>query len=94
MIGRRGFITGLTGLIAAPTVIRTPGLLMPIRSGRGIYDFVVVCDSTNNTPDIDVPDDVFNHQFTLDQVQVNASVRRLEAVYIWERRDGIWLSQS
>lgn len=30
-ISRRGFIAGLAGLIAAPAIIRTPGLLMPIR---------------------------------------------------------------
>ena len=30
-MNRRGFLGGLIGL-AAPTIIRTPGLLMPIRS--------------------------------------------------------------
>lgn len=31
MIPRRGFITGVAALLAAPAVIRTPGLLMPVR---------------------------------------------------------------
>lgn len=31
MLNRRGLILGLTGLIAAPAVIRTAGLLMPVR---------------------------------------------------------------
>jgi hypothetical protein len=31
MISRRGLITGLIALVAAPAIIRTPGLLMPIR---------------------------------------------------------------
>lgn len=28
---RRGFIGGLVGLLAAPAIIRTPGLLMPVK---------------------------------------------------------------
>lgn len=32
MISRRGFITGLASALAAPAIIRTPGLLMPIRA--------------------------------------------------------------
>ena len=31
MLTRRGLITGLVALVAAPAVIRTPGLLMPVR---------------------------------------------------------------
>lgn len=31
MIHRRGFLTGLGALLAAPAIIRTPGLLMPVR---------------------------------------------------------------
>jgi hypothetical protein len=31
MISRRGLITGLIALVAAPAIIRTPGLLMPVR---------------------------------------------------------------
>lgn len=31
MIQRRGFLTGLGALLAAPAIIRTPGLLMPVR---------------------------------------------------------------
>ena len=31
MISRRGLITGLIALVAAPAIIRTPGLLMPIK---------------------------------------------------------------
>lgn len=30
---RRGFIGGLVGLLAAPAIIRTPGLLMPVKRG-------------------------------------------------------------
>jgi hypothetical protein len=29
---RRGFLTGLVAVVAAPFVIRTPGLLMPVRA--------------------------------------------------------------
>lgn len=32
MLSRRGLITGLVALVAAPAVIRTPGLLMPVRN--------------------------------------------------------------
>ena len=32
IIQRRSFLTGLIGLVAAPAVIRTPGLLMPVKS--------------------------------------------------------------
>src|SRR5690348_6123223 len=31
-MNRRSFLTGLGALIAAPAVIRTPGLLMPVRA--------------------------------------------------------------
>ncbi len=31
MIPRRAFLAGLGALVAAPAVIRTPGLLMPVR---------------------------------------------------------------
>lgn len=31
MIQRRGFLAGLGALLAAPAIIRTPGLLMPVR---------------------------------------------------------------
>jgi hypothetical protein len=31
VIQRRGFLTGITALLAAPAIIRTPGLLMPVR---------------------------------------------------------------
>lgn len=31
MIPRRGFLAGLGALLAAPAIIRTPGLLMPVR---------------------------------------------------------------
>ena len=31
MITRRGLVTGLLALVAAPAIIRTPGLLMPVR---------------------------------------------------------------
>jgi hypothetical protein len=32
MIGRRGFLGGLVVALAAPAIIRTPGLLMPVRA--------------------------------------------------------------
>jgi hypothetical protein len=43
MIQRRGFLAGLGALLAAPAVIRTPGLLMPVKRqlilwGDGIHD--------------------------------------------------------
>ena len=31
MISRRGLLTGLLSTLAAPAIIRTPGLLMPVR---------------------------------------------------------------
>ena len=31
MIQRRGFLAGIGALLAAPAIIRTPGLLMPVR---------------------------------------------------------------
>lgn len=31
MLTRRGLITGLVALVAAPAVVRTPGLLMPVK---------------------------------------------------------------
>ena len=31
VIGRRGLIVGATAFLGAPAIIRTPGLLMPIR---------------------------------------------------------------
>lgn len=31
---RRGLLTGMLGLLAAPAIIRTPGLLMPVRRVR------------------------------------------------------------
>ncbi len=31
MITRRGVVSGLIGLLAAPAIVRTPGLLMPVR---------------------------------------------------------------
>lgn len=43
MITRRSLLTGIASALAAPAVIRTPGLLMPVRSqavshGIGITD--------------------------------------------------------
>ena len=32
ILSRRGFLAGLGAALAAPAVIRTPGLLMPVRS--------------------------------------------------------------
>lgn len=32
LVGRRSFLTGLVAAIAAPAVIRTPRLLMPVKS--------------------------------------------------------------
>ena len=32
MIKRRGFLAGLGVLLAAPAIIRTPGLLMPVKA--------------------------------------------------------------
>jgi hypothetical protein len=34
LLARRGLIGGTLALLAAPAIIRTPGLLMPIRSPR------------------------------------------------------------
>lgn len=34
MISRRGFLGGLAAALAAPAIIRTPGLLMPVRPLR------------------------------------------------------------
>lgn len=31
MLNRRGFLGGLVAALAAPTIIRTPGLLMPVK---------------------------------------------------------------
>lgn len=31
MLERRSFIRGMLGLLAAPAIIRTPGLLMPVK---------------------------------------------------------------
>ena len=31
MLARRGFLGGLGALLAAPAIIRTPGLLMPVK---------------------------------------------------------------
>lgn len=31
MLRRRGFIAGLAAALAAPAIIRTPGLLMPVK---------------------------------------------------------------
>lgn len=36
MINRRNFLTGLVATLAAPAIIRTPGLLMPVRKPFGI----------------------------------------------------------
>jgi hypothetical protein len=41
---RRGFMTGLMAVVAAPFVIRTPGLLMPIQvqpNVIGTYNYYV-----------------------------------------------------
>ena len=35
MIARRGLLAGLGALLAAPAIIRTPGLLMPVRPVLG-----------------------------------------------------------
>lgn len=35
MLRRRGFISGL-GLLAVPAIIRTPGLLMPVKPQRAL----------------------------------------------------------
>jgi hypothetical protein len=32
MIARRGFLTGLTAALCAPAIIRTPGLIMPVKA--------------------------------------------------------------
>ena len=32
MIQRRGFLAGAAALLAAPAIIRTPGLLMPVKA--------------------------------------------------------------
>jgi len=54
MIPRRGLLAGLGALLAAPAIIRTPGLLMPVRPpplvvgvdlalpGRDFTSFVVM----------------------------------------------------
>jgi hypothetical protein len=40
---RRGF---LTGLLAAPAIIRTPGLIMPIRGARVIKTWEGLCEAS------------------------------------------------
>lgn len=39
MIQRRGFIAGLAAALAAPAIIRTPGLLMPVKRVLAPDDF-------------------------------------------------------
>lgn len=39
MISRRSFATGLLTALAAPAIIRTPGLLMPVKRLRDTQDF-------------------------------------------------------
>jgi hypothetical protein len=34
---RRGFLTGLAAAFAAPAVIKTAGLLMPVKTPPGLY---------------------------------------------------------
>lgn len=43
MIARRGLIAGLGALLAAPVIVRTPGLLMPIKAARSMNWNAVYC---------------------------------------------------
>ncbi len=54
-MNRRGFLTGMLALGAAPAIITTPGLLMPVRAialpfndGSGLFDGVT--DLMRNAP--------------------------------------------
>ena len=38
MIQRRGFLAGIGALLAAPAIIRTPGILMPVKPWDGGLD--------------------------------------------------------
>ena len=35
MLDRRGFLSGLAAALCAPAIIRTPGLLMPVKAVKG-----------------------------------------------------------
>ena len=47
MIHRRGLLAGLGALLAAPAIIRTPGLLMPVRPVVVSLDELLNADDLN-----------------------------------------------
>lgn len=40
MLDRRGFLSGLAAALCAPAIIRTPGLLMPVKMPNPLYHVI------------------------------------------------------
>ena len=59
MLRRRGFIAGLTSLLAAPAIIRTPSLLMPVKVALPYQNMVWI----SNPPAMDKWADIVNQTF-------------------------------
>lgn len=77
---RRGFLTGLLAL-AAPAIIRTPGLLMPLSAAKPglLIGQTIRIRLPNDWRAIVQPDVANNIQFTLDQFIVSAQLNQDDA---------------
>lgn len=45
MIQRRGFLAGVAAFLAAPAIIRTPGLLMPVKAPARLLTAAEIVDA-------------------------------------------------
>jgi hypothetical protein len=62
--------------------------LRDVQSKRGIYDFLIICDSTNNTPDI-----IDNNEFRADiYVKPAKSINYITLTFV-STRTGVSFSE-
>lgn len=52
MLGRRGFLGALAGVVAAPMIVRTPGLLMPVKRVVTISRFETLAEAMASEEDV------------------------------------------
>ena len=57
------------------------GILGPIKRGRGLYGYEIICDTTNNTPELEASGDVVldvyvDPMMTTKRIHLNAIVPR------------------
>ncbi len=59
LLKRRGFLAGVGALLAAPAIIRTPGLLMPVKVWVPPPQLVLINQMTGKSIEIPADGDIF-----------------------------------